>query len=95
MYPDFAHKYGGAGETALGVRFEGGLFSGAEFPARRQKGERLDLVAVDHHPGLFLIAHTSSASCVRSFRVARNNEFLTVSSVVPSASPMARSFKPW
>ena len=42
-----------------------------------------------------LIAHNNSSSCVRSFRVARNSEFFTVSSVVPSASPMARSFNPW
>ena len=29
-----------------------------------------------------------------NFRVARKREFFTVSSVVPRASPMARSFKP-
>ena len=31
---------------------------------------------------------------VRNLRVARNSEFFTVSSVVPSASPIARSFNP-
>src|SRR5579885_858391 len=43
---------------------------------------------------LFRPAHRSTPSSLRSFRVARNSEFFTVSSVVPSASPMARSFSP-
>jgi hypothetical protein len=30
----------------------------------------------------------------RNFRVARNSEFFTVSSEVPSMSPIALSFKP-
>src|ERR1700746_36955 len=39
--------------------------------------------------------HRSSPNWLRSFRVARKSEFLTVSSLVPRASPMARSFKTW
>src|SRR5579883_377330 len=43
---------------------------------------------------LFRPAHRSTPSSLRSFRVARNSEFFTVSSVVPRASPIARSFSP-
>ncbi len=39
-------------------------------------------------------AHRRPPSWLRSFRVARNSEFFTVSSVVPNASPMARNFNP-
>src|SRR2546422_8441286 len=38
--------------------------------------------------------HSSSPNWLRSLRVARKSEFFTVSSVVPSASPIARSFNP-
>src|SRR5215469_10887365 len=38
--------------------------------------------------------HRKPPNSLRSLRVARNSEFFTVSSVVPSASPMARSFRP-
>ena len=40
-------------------------------------------------------AHRSSPNSSRNFRVARNSEFFTVSSVVPNASPIARNFNPW
>jgi len=40
-------------------------------------------------------AHNSPPNWLRNFRVARNSEFFTVSSVVPSTSPIARSFNPW
>ena len=39
--------------------------------------------------------YTSSLSSTRNFWVARNRQFLAVSSLVPIRSPMARSFKPW
>src|SRR5277367_881410 len=39
-------------------------------------------------------AHSRPPSWLRSLRVARNSEFFTVSSVVPSASPIARNFNP-
>ena len=40
-------------------------------------------------------AYRSPSSCARNFRVARNREFFTVSSLVPSASPITRSRSPW
>src|ERR1700761_9317699 len=39
--------------------------------------------------------YRSSARLARSFRVARNNVFLAVSSVVLNISPIVRSFSPW
>ena len=46
--------------------------------------------------GLFLLprVHRSTPNSLRNFRVARNSEFFTVSSLVPSASPIARNFSP-
>src|SRR5262249_11816133 len=43
---------------------------------------------------LYFFPHGRPANSLRSFRVARNSEFFTVSSVVPSASPIARNFNP-
>ena len=45
--------------------------------------------------GALRFGHSSPPNCARNFRVARNNEFFTVSSVVPSVSPIARNFNPW
>src|SRR5262249_44204294 len=64
---------------------------GGKLVARVKHKKRSDIFAA----GKFRFAvHRSPANSVRSFRVARNREFFTVSSVVPSASPMARSFSP-
>src|SRR6516164_10134562 len=40
-------------------------------------------------------AHRSTPNSFRNLRVARKSEFFTVSSLVPKAAPIARSFKPW
>src|ERR1700722_17132435 len=40
------------------------------------------------------VHHSNPSNLARSFRVARKSEFFTVSSVVPSASPISFSFRP-
>ncbi len=46
-------------------------------------------------PCYFNFYLVSSARFARSFRVARNNVFFAVSSVVFNISPIVRSFNPW
>ena len=64
----------------------------AYFVAHEEHEKRTDVPAAHD---LLKGAHRRPPSSLRSLRVARNSEFFTVSSVVPSASPIARSFKPW
>ncbi len=61
-----------------------------DFIARIKDQQRSDVSAALQP----IRAHRSPPNCVRNLRVARNREFFTVSSVVPSASPIARSLSP-
>src|SRR6516164_6042326 len=63
----------------------------ADFFANIKNQKRSDILAAR---SLFKGTHRKPPNSLRSLRVARNSEFFTVSSVVPSASPMARSFRP-
>ena len=98
-----ARKDCGAGRTRRGVRLEFRARTGVQFVASVENRERLDVFAANK-PAILrhvlrrilpVIAHSSPSNCARSLRVARKREFFTVSSVVPRASPMARSFRPW
>src|ERR1700730_19252721 len=66
-------------------------FPVADFIARIEKQERCNVFALHT---LFKSAHRRPPNSWRTLRVARKSEFFTVSSVVPRASPMARSFSP-
>jgi len=68
-----------------------GAFAFVDFEAGVKNQQGRDVFAASQAAG----AHSSSPSWLRSLRVARNREFFTVSSVVPRASPMARSLSPW
>src|SRR3974390_3347729 len=72
--------------------FDGGAFLLVHFIANVENQQRGNFGA---RLILFLRNHRSTPNSLRSLRVARNREFLTVSSLVPRASPMARSFSPW
>src|SRR6202158_983829 len=80
----------GARSAARQVRIDLFAFLRLYFIASIKHQQRSDVPAA-RQP---VRAHRSPPSCVRSLRVARNSEFFTVSSVVPSASPIARSLRP-
>ena len=77
-----------------------------EFAARRKKNnQRLPFTALSVCHSILAQTHIQSnpiessyrmsPRLSRSFLVARNREFFTVSSDVPSRSPMARNRSPW
>src|SRR6267378_5523880 len=66
-------------------------FPVADFVASVENKKRRNVFAAH---AFFKSAHRRPPNSWRSLRVARKSEFLTVSSVVPRASPIARSFKP-
>ncbi len=84
-------KLGGArfalGDVCLNLL----AFPVTDFVAGVENQERCNIFAVRT---VFKSAHRKPPNSWRSLRVARKSEFLTVSSVVPRASPMARSFRP-
>ena len=63
----------------------------ADFVARVKHQKRRNVLATQT---FFKNAHRRPPSSWRSLRVARKSEFFTVSSVVPRASPIARSLSP-
>ena len=81
----------GAGMAICKVRCDQLAFTLANFLANVKDQQGRNVLAVQF---LFKGAHRKPPNSLRSLRVARNKEFFTVSSVVPSASPMARSFRP-
>src|SRR6266404_5333167 len=81
----------GARGAVREVRFNLFAFLVAYFLADVEDQQRCNVLAAQM---VFKDAHRSPPNWLRSLRVARNREFFTVSSVVPSASPMARSFRP-
>src|SRR5205823_11813106 len=80
----------GAGLAVCQMRFDRLPFVFTDFVANIKNQKRRNIFAVHF---LFEGAHRKPPNSLRSLRVARNKEFFTVSSVVPSASPMARSFR--
>src|SRR5262249_42234328 len=87
----FFGKLFGACGAARQMRFDQLALVFADFLANVKYQERRNVFAAR----VFLEgAHRKPPNSLRSLRVARNNEFFTVSSVVPSTSPMARSFRP-
>src|SRR5438445_781414 len=77
--------------AARQVRLKRSAFFSRHFIARKKHQQRPHVAAIHLEVAC---AHRSSPSSRRNFRVALNSEFFTVSSVVPSASPIARSFSP-
>ncbi len=84
-------KLGGARRANRDVCFNLFAFLVADFIAGVENQKRGNVFAAHV---LFEDAHRRPPNSWRSLRVARNSEFFTVSSVVPRASPMARSFSP-
>src|SRR5260370_37092254 len=85
-------KLGAARRANRDVRFNLLAFLVADFVAGVENQKRRNVFAAHV---LFKDAHRRPPNSWRSLRVARNSEFFTVSSVVPRASPIARSFRPW
>ena len=94
MQPHLTRNHGGANHTLGCVSIHGRTYCGLQFVASVEDGERLDIFAARGLRVVGMLVHNNPSSCARNFRVARNNEFLTVSSEVPRASPMARNFRP-
>ncbi len=84
-------KLGGARLAIRDVHLNLLAFLLADFVARIENQKWSNVFAAHT---LFKNAHRKPPNSWRSLRVARNSEFFTVSSVVPRASPMARSFRP-
>src|SRR2546430_13322641 len=84
-------KLGGARSAIRDMRFNVLAFRVADLVAGVENQERRDIFAVH---ALFKSAHRRPPNSWRSLRVARKSDFFTVSSFVPSASPMAPSFRP-
>src|SRR5947208_15651408 len=74
----------GAGLAVCQMRFDRLPFVFTDFVANIKNQKRRNIFAVHF---LFEGAHRKPPNSLRSLRVARNKEFFTVSSVVPSASP--------
>ena len=94
MLASFARYGAGTSGAQCDVCLQSRAGCGIQFIAGVEDGQRFDFFAADDHRVARILAHNNSSSCARSLRVARNNEFFTVSSVVPRASPMARNFRP-
>ena len=99
LQAQLARKRRGARRALPDVVFDSGAFFGAQLFTSKENQQAFDLLAIRcftprsvHFPTLF---HSKPSNWARNFRVARNSEFFTVSSLVPSTSPIARSFKPW
>src|SRR5947199_1797234 len=84
-------EQGGARFAFRDVRFNLFALFLADFVAGVKHQKRCNILAIQI---FFKNAHRSPPSSWRSLRVARKSEFFTVSSVVPRASPIARSFSP-
>src|SRR5579864_4680171 len=91
---DFATQNCGTRLALRGMLFDSGALGLVQFAESAQDREILKLGAFDLLLHGVRLIYASPASCARNLRVARKSEFLTVSSVVPSASPIARSRNP-
>jgi hypothetical protein len=88
--PALLGKLCGTGRACSKVRPDQRILLFAGLAASIEDQQRRNLFA----PEWLRRAHRKPPKWLRNFRVARKSEFFTVSSVVPSASPMARNFNP-
>ena len=76
------------------VQLAGGKEHDARFKFAAHPARRHISFVLLHSVRPRCLAYRMPSRLARNFRVARNSEFFTVSSEVPSISPMARSFNP-